>query len=320
MSAPGTSLSHVPVLIEETLVALDPRAGEVALDGTAGYGGHAEAIARRLGPGGTLWLCDLDAGNLARAAERVRAVPNAPSVRTHHGSFAEGPREIAAAGQRAGVVLADLGFASPQVDDATRGLSFSRPGPLDMRLDASRGVTAADLVASLSERELADVLTRFGEERQARAVARRIVATRAREPITTTTQLADLVRSVVWRTPGSIDPATRTFQALRIAVNDELGHLAALLDWVDRGARVAGEQAGRPHPDAWLAEGARVAVIAFHSLEDRPVKQAFGRLEEEGLAEVLTPRPITPGEAELGRNPRAGSAKLRAVKLRGRGA
>lgn len=308
-------LTHIPVLLEAALAALAPKGGEVALDGTAGYGGHAAAIARALGPDGTILLCDLDTGNLARAADRVRALPAAPRVLMHHGSFAEGPRALREQGLRADVVLADLGFASPQVDDAARGLSFSREGPLDMRLDASRGATAADLVATLNARDLADVIYRFGEERESRAIARRIVEARAREPITTTTHLAEIVRSVVRRTPGGIDPATRTFQALRIAVNDELGHLAALLEWVERGARAAAVRSAGP--DAWLAPSARVAVIAFHSLEDRPVKQAFGDLAAAGLAEILTPRPVTPGPAELVANPRAGSAKLRAVKLRG---
>jgi 16S rRNA (cytosine1402-N4)-methyltransferase len=326
-SADPAQPKHIPVLPVEVLAALSPQPGQVAIDCTAGLGGHAEAIARAVGPTGTVLLCDLDAGNLARAADRLRSIPAAgaggggggggegggggpPKVLTHHGSFAEAPRELLAAGLRADLVLADLGFASPQVEDAQRGFSFSRDGPLDMRLDPTRGSTAADLVATLPERELADLIYRFGEERESRAIARRIVQTRASTPITRTGQLAELIRSVVRRTPGGIDPATRTFQALRIAVNDELGHLDALLDWIDRGARPQTR-------DSWLAPGARVAIIAFHSLEDRPVKQAFGRLVERGLAEPVIDGMVGPTDAERQANPRAGSAKLRAVRIVG---
>ncbi len=299
--------AHIPVLLHEVLTLLSPRPGQVYVDCTAGLGGHAAALAARLLPGGTVVLCDLDASNLTSAAERVRSEHGAAlTVRTFHGSFAGLPQRLAALNLRAHLVLADLGFASNQVDDASRGLSFSRDGPLDMRMNAAASTTAAHLVASLGEEELADIIFNFGEERHARRVAEAIVRARAQAPIATTGHLADIVRSVVRRTPGGgIDPATRTFQALRIAVNDELGNLGALLDAVAR-------------PNPWLAPGAVVAIISFHSLEDRPVKQAFTRLVEAGAAADLTPKPLRAGPDEVSANPRAGSAKLRAVRLVGR--
>lgn len=315
---------HIPVLLAETLAALSPREGEVYLDCTAGRGGHAAAIAPFLGPTGTVVLCDLDAVNLAFAAERVGAIPNPPRVLTLHASFAQAPRFLVEQGLRADCVLADLGFASTQVDDPARGLSFMRDGPLDMRLNPASGPTAADLVASMPEAELVRLIAEYGEERRARAVAAAIVAARrgggggAGGPIRTTTRLAEIVRSVVRREPGGIDPATRTFQALRIAVNDELGNLEALLEAVDRGARAAAAGADKPvrQGDGWLAPGARVAVITFHSLEDRPVKRAFAAAAQAGLArDACGVVKATP--AEVAGNPRAGSAKLRAIVLAG---
>jgi 16S rRNA (cytosine1402-N4)-methyltransferase len=237
-----------------------------------------------------------------------------------HANFAEAPRRLAEAGLRADVVLADLGFASNQVDDAARGLSFSRDGPLDMRLDPAAPCSAADLVASASAAELERVIRDYGEERFARAVARRIVEARRGAPILTTGRLAEIVRSAVPPSPprvgrggGGIDPATRTFQALRIAVNDELGNLSALLDAVERAAQALRRGDGA----SWLAPGAAVGIIAFHSLEDRPVKRAFARLVAAGLAEELTSGPVTAGEEECRANPRARSAKFRAVRLTG---
>lgn len=307
---------HTPVLLSETLAALAPRAGDVYLDCTAGRGGHASAVAPLLGATGTVVLCDLDAGNLAFAAERVGAIPHPPRVLTLHASFAQAPRFLVERGLRADCVLADLGFASTQVDDPARGLSFMRDGPLDMRLNPAGGPTAADLVASMPEAELARLIAEYGEERRARAVASAIVAARREAPIRTTTRLAEIIRSVVRREPGGIDPATRTFQALRIAVNDELGNLEALLEAVDRGARaaLAGGDAPVGQGDRWLAPGARVAVITFHSLEDRPVKRAFATVAQAGLvSDLCGVEKASP--AEVAGNPRAGSAKLRAIVL-----
>lgn len=302
---------HIPVLPEEVIRFLHPKPGQTLLDCTAGLGGHAALLAERLGPPGTLVLADLDAGNLAQATERVRGLPGAPRVLTIHGSFAEAPHALVREGLRVDGVLADLGFASSQVDDPARGLSFNAEGPLDMRLNPDAGPTAADLVNSLPERELARIISDFGEERMARQVAQRIVATRAGKPFRTTTDLAQVVRSVVWRAPGAgggggIDPATRTFQALRIAVNDELGHLDALLAAIGQAAASA---------DGWLNPGATIAIIAFHSLEDRPVKQAMAEWEALGLGRILTHKPVGATPAEEAANPRSRSAKLRAFRV-----
>ncbi len=305
---------HIPVLVDEVLSILAPKPGEVFLDCTAGLGGHAAAIAARLGPSGTVILNDLDAANLAHAEARIKSLPSAPKVFALHGSFVEAPRKLAAGGLVANCILADLGFASNQVDDPSRGLAFSREGPLDMRLNPLTGRSAKDLVNTLTEAELARIIAEFGEERFARRVALRIVEARRIQPIETTSQLADIIRSAVPRTTNSdgsrgIDPATRTFQALRMAVNDELGHLAAFLDAVSDAAT------GFKGAPKWLAPGARVAIITFHSLEDRPVKQSFADLTRRDVATDLSRKPLVAGDEETRRNPRARSAKLRAIQL-----
>ncbi len=294
------------------LALLDPAPGQTYVDCTAGLGGHAAATARRLGRTGTVVLNDLDPANLARAADRVRAQtePDTPRIVALQGNFADLPRRLTEAGLAADMVLADLGFASSQVEDPLRGLSFGRDGPLDMRFDPSGPLTAADLVGSMAEDELSGLIRDFGEDREHRRIARRIVEERAREPIITTGRLAEVVRGALRPAPGAIDPATRTFQALRIAVNDELGSLDALLAAIARGA--ADVRAGRP---TWLRAGARIAVIAFHSLEDRPVKQAFADLARRGLADTSTAKPLQADEQESAANPRSRSARLRAIRL-----
>ncbi len=313
---------HIPVLLAETLAALSPVAGQTLLDATAGLGGHAAAIAPLVGPRGRIALSDLDPDNLRRAFIRCGSISAGPGERRIiplYGSFAEAPRKLQSLGLSADLVLADLGFASNQVDDALRGMSFSRPAPLDMRLNPAAPVSAATLVATASEGELMRIISDFGEERFAPRVARAIVAARAQRsadaPPMRTDELAAVISAVVpaTRAPdGSrgIHPATRTFQALRIATNDELGHLGALLDAIADGAAAAGS--ARP---TWLAKGARIAIITFHSLEDRPVKQAFADLVSRGLATEITRKPVVAGENELATNPRARSAKLRAIKL-----
>lgn len=303
------------MLLDEVLEVLSPREGETYVDCTTGLGGHAAAIAARVGPRGRVILNDVDAGNLSAAAARVRE--SGAAVTVVRGNFAALPWALLEMGIEADMMLADLGFASSQVDDAARGLSFSREGPLDMRLDASGPVTAADLVNGLPENELIQIIRTFGEEREAGRIARKLVRARESEPITTTLRLAEVVRSALPRRhdPSGIDPATRTFQALRIAVNDEIGSLEALLSWVGKGAEVAaGVRAGEP---SWLRAGSRVAVISFHSLEDRPVKHAFSDLVARGLGERLGVDPIVPGEDEIRRNPRSRSAKLRSVRVAG---
>lgn len=279
----------------EVLTWLDPQPGQIIVDATVGGGGHALRIAARLAPGGRLIGIDQDPAMLAQAQAVLSeaAVP----VTLRYGNFAQ-LRQVLDELQieRVHGVLADLGFASDQLADPQRGLSFQREGPLDMRLDPTRGEPASRLVNRLSERELADIFWRYGEERFSRRVARRIVEVRRRQPITTTTQLADLVRRCVPRGRGGIDPATRVFQALRIAVNDELAALEQLLRQLPR----------------CLHEGGRAVIISFHSLEDRLVKQAF----RSEWWEVLTRKPVTPSEAEIAANPRSRSAKLRAARLK----
>ncbi|MBL0922570.1 MAG: 16S rRNA (cytosine(1402)-N(4))-methyltransferase RsmH [Phycisphaerales bacterium] len=321
---------HIPVLLDSTLGALALRPGETALDCTAGLGGHAAAMAAAVGPSGVVVLNDADPSNLALAEARLRGLEGGPRVVAMRGNFADAPRRLAELGLRAHAVLADLGFASTQVEDASRGLSFQRDGPLDMRFDPASPTTAADLVNTLGERELVEILRDFGEERDAPRIARKIVEERSREPITTTARLADIVRTVsnprrtagTDRTsrsgPARIDPATRTFQALRIVVNDELGSLTMLLDSIGRAsaALASGAASG-----AWLHPGARIAIIAFHSLEDRLVKRAFDEWIDRGWARAIGPgagsrsRPVEATEDEERRNPRSRSAKLRAIRI-----
>lgn len=311
---------HVPVLLRETLEALSPQPGETYLDATAGLGGHASAIAVRLGATGRVMLVDMDGENLKRAEAHVRsscdlAGRGVPEIVTLRDNYAEAPRALSKIGWRADLALADLGFASPQVDDPARGLSFRREGPLDMRLDPSQPVTAAEIVGTWSEGDLARILREYGEEPAAGRIARKIVETRSQRPIHTTIELAAVVREAVGPPRGPsrkgarrLDPATRTFQAVRMAVNDELGNLRSLLGAVERGAAQA-------NGAGWLAPGARVAIISFHSLEDRPVKQTWRGLVERAMATDPGRQPVRPTEAEQISNPRSRSAKLRWLQL-----
>lgn len=310
----GEQLDHIPVLAGEVLALLDPQPGEVFVDCTAGLGGHACMIASRIGPEGTIVLNDMDASNLERAKPNVRSAlrpddPGSAEVHTVRGNFSELPRMLGELGLVAHTILADLGFASTQVDDPQRGLSFRFSGPLDMRLDPSMPITAEELVNTLPERELAEIIFRFGEEKQSRRIASKLVAAREVEPITTTDRLAEIVRSAIPASRGGINPATKTFQALRIAVNDELGSLESLLRSI--GIALKRNHGGQP---SWIAPGARVGIISFHSLEDRPVKRAMGEWAAAGWAEPITRKPIEAGDAEVGVNPRARSAKLRGAR------
>ena len=279
--------SHVPVLAAEVIRLADPQPGQTWIDCTTGGGGHARLIAERLGTTGRLIGLDQDATMLERARTALGGLP----VALIHANFDQLPDVLKNAGIEAvDGVLADLGFASDQMDDRGRGFSFRGDGPLDMRLDPTAGTTAADLVNRMGEAALADVFFEFGEERHSRRVARRIVERRAMQPFATTADLADIVRRSVPRS-GGIDPATRVFQALRIAVNDELGALDRLL-------------AALP---SVLKPGGVAAIISFHSLEDRRVKQAF----KEEIWQVKTKKPVEAGDEEASRNPRSRSAKLR---------
>jgi len=309
MTVPISNPVHIPVMTAEVLRALELQPGQTYVDLTAGLGGHAGQAAACVGPAGRIVLNDLDASNLTRAEAAVRGVawgaPNPGATVTFRGNFAEVPHRLAQSGIRADAVFADLGFSSNQMDDGSRGFSFMRDGPLDMRLDPSGGLTAADLVNHATEAELMGWIREFGEDPHAPRIARKLVQARSGGPILSTSRFAEVVRSAI---PGNrhtgIDPATRTFQAIRIVVNDELGSLGALLAAVERGDR-----------SGWLADRARVAVLTFHSLEDRMVKRAFADLVDRGIATAPGGQPVATGEVESGRNPRARSAKLRWIKL-----
>lgn len=289
-------IQHLPVLLEETMDLLAVNASGLWVDGTLGLGGHAQEMLRRSAPTGRLLGVDRDAQALAVARERLAAFEG--RTRFVQADYRALPELLQGEAPRG--VLLDLGVSSLQLDDAERGFSFRNDGPLDMRMDPSRGPTAADLVNRLPERALADLIFKFGEERASRRVARGIVWAREREPLRTTGQLAAVVRRSLAR-PGrrghGIDPATRTFQALRIAVNGELEGLGECLRALAH----------------TLAPGGRLAVIAFHSLEDRVVKEAFRDLAGPAFR-VLTRKPVRPGPEEEQRNPRARSARLRALE------
>lgn len=286
---------HVPVLPAEVLGLLAPAPGQVVVDCTVGGGGHARLLAERVVPAGRVIGLDQDPAMLDLARPRLTGLP----VTLVHASFDQLRQVLDDLGVTAAdAVLADLGFCSDQLADLRRGLSFQQPGPLDMRLDPTRGEPASALLRRLGERDLADLIYQLGEERFSRRIARRIVEARQTSPVETTEQLAELVRRSVPRSRHhAIDPATRTFQALRIAVNDELGALDGLLLALPR----------------CLKPGGRAAVISFHSLEDRRVKQAF---RDKDVWEVLTRKPVQAGVEEARRNPRARSAKLRAARRR----
>jgi len=290
----GSDAGHVPVLLAETLELLAVRRGGFFVDGTVGLGGHAAAVLRASGPDGRLLGLDRDGETLERA--RARLAEFGGRVRLEHGDYREIPERLG--GERPDAILLDLGVSSVQLDEAARGFSFQAEGPLDMRMDRSAGTTAADLVNRMREKDLADLLYACGEEPASRRIARAIAFARERKPITTTTELADIVRRAApRRRPGGLHLATRSFQALRIRVNRELEGLAEAFEGAAR----------------CLKPGGRLAVIAFHSLEDRAAKEAFRALAARGFT-LLTRKPVRPGEAEVRANPRARSARLRAVR------
>jgi len=292
MTTPGSA--HVPVLRDEVLAWLDPRPGQVLVDGTVGGGGHARALAERVGREGRLVGLDRDPAAIERAAETLAGTPTT----LIHSDFRDLPEVLAQLDlTTVDGVLLDLGLSSDQLEDPERGFSFSSHGPLDLRFDPTRGEPAWRLVNRLDEKRLAQLIYEFGEERYSRRIAAAMVRRRREKPIKTAGELADLVRRCVPGSPSTrrLDPATRTFQALRIAVNGELESLDAALGRV---------------PDC-LAPGGRFAVISFHSLEDRRVKQSF---RDDERLEVLTRKPLRPRDEEVQHNPRARSAKLRVAQ------
>lgn len=307
-------LRHVSVLGEEAVEWLRPRPGGLYVDGTVGGGGHSFRLLSRIGPGGRLIAIDKDGAALERARARLEAFGEAVTF------VRDDFRRLADVLARLGVeavdgVLLDIGVSSFQLDDARRGFAYSHDAPLDMRMDGRDGPTAADLINTMPRDELVRILRTYGEERHAARIARAIVEEREREPLLTTTRLAEVVKGAIpaaARRTGP-HPARRTFQALRIAVNDELGAL-------EEGLRAA---------VAALKPGGRVAVISFHSLEDRIVKQMFAELADpcrcppdlpvcrcgrRPVIQILTRRPVVPGEDEVAANPRARSAKLRVAE------
>lgn len=289
---------HTPVLSRVVCELLAVQPGAFVVDATVGPGGHAVLLAGLTGENGTLLGLDVDEASLPVAGERLADLPTRVILRQRN--FAELPEVLAEVGAaRVDVILADLGVSSTQLDDPNRGFSFSADGPLDMRMDQSLSTTAADLVNRLGEWELADLIYQNGQERLSRRIARRICTARREGRITRTRQLADLVASAVGVDPSSrrskIHPATRTFQALRIAVNYELDSLEALLDCAP----------------GCLKAGGRIAVISFHSLEDGRVKASFRRNKAAGWYEVVTKKPVTADREERQANPRSRSAKLR---------
>ena len=280
-------------MLKEVLDGLDLKPGDTFIDGTVGLGGHAAAVWQHIAPNGRLLAIDRDARNLKLARERLSSFGE--GIVFAQGSYAE-VKKMAYEHAISSVhgILLDLGYASSHVEDSVRGFSFQNEGPLDMRYDVSGELTAEIVVNSGTAEELAEIFRRYGEETQALKIAKAICEARKKERFTTTTQLADFIASVVPR-HGRIHPATKVFQALRIAVNDELGELErALPDLVDM-----------------LEPGGRLAIISFHSLEDRLVKLFIKEQVARGVGMSLTKRVLQPSREEVRSNPRARSAKLR---------
>jgi 16S rRNA (cytosine1402-N4)-methyltransferase len=294
-----SAISHVPVLFEEAIQLLRVRAGGTYADCTLGLAGHAEGIARLLGAQGHLIAFDRDEQALALAKEKLDRVckeldSQAPRVTLINEVFSSISRHVKPASLDG--LIADFGVSSLQFDDAGRGFSFHADSVPDMRMDTRSGLTAAQVVNEVSERELADILYQFGEERRSRRIARAIVRGR---PVTSSSNLARIVTSVAPAIHQShIHPATKTFQALRIYVNSELDEIQALMEAAPK----------------LLKPSARLVVISFHSLEDRIAKDSLREGARQGIWEILTKKPVTAGEEELDRNPRSRSAKLRAAE------
>ena len=296
---------HIPVLLDAVLGVLSPRPGQTFVDCTLGLGGHSAALLQRINPGGVLMGIDFDPGNIEIARVKLQAVGG--DFRLFHNNFAALPAVLAQAGvDRVDGVLADVGVSSPQIDDPARGFSYRRPGPLDMRMDPTRGQPASALVNRLGERELAAALLELGDEDDAPQIARLIVERRKTRPIETTQDLTAIVCEArdftLKRAAGAkLHPAARTFQALRILVNRELANLDRLLAVLP----------------ACLTPGGVAAIITFHSGEDRRVKAAFREGLRQGVYSQAASDPIVADAEEQRTNPRSRSAKLRWARLAG---
>ncbi len=308
-------MQHIPVLVKETLQFLSCQPSGIYVDCTVGDGGHAEAILERLVGEGRLIGLDQDEEAIKRTAERLKKYRNLTLIRDNFRNLAPVLKKLALPAAQVEGLLFDLGVSSLQLDSPERGFSFRFDAPLDMRMNRSISstATAAHLVNRLSKEGLTKILKEFGEERWARRISNLIVKRRKEKPIRTTTQLVGIVKEAVPRPRGRIHPATRTFQALRIAVNQEL---KALKDGLEEGIKV-------------LRPGGRICIISYHSLEDRLIKQEFGRLAKpchcppqwpvcrcqgKPVLRILTKGPVRPSEEEILRNPRSRSAKLRAAE------
>jgi len=288
-------IEHIPVLAKVLAEQVKLPQDAVMVDATVGQGGHSLLFGRKLGPEGVIIGLDVDTNAVRRAQSVLKAL--SCKVILLNENFSQTAEQLTGQGiEKVDFILADLGVCSAQLDDVEMGLSFQRNMPLDMRMDKRLQTTAADIINGTDEKALADLIYQFGEERASRRIARFIVEHRSREPITTTGQLAMLVCRAVGRRQWSrIHPATKTFQALRIAVNNETGNLQGLLDAAP----------------GLLKKDGRIAVISFHSIEDRLVKNSFKQYEQKGLYRIITKKPIVPSRREVAENRRARSAKLR---------
>ncbi len=313
----SASPEHIPVLLDETLEWLDCKPGATIVDCTVGTGGHARAILERIGPSGKLIAIEADAEALTQARKRLSAWKESVTFVRDNFRNLDNVLEQAGLRQVDGILL-DLGMSSAQLGEASRGFSIYRSGPLDMRFDQRRSLTALEIVNRYPEKEIARIVRTFGEERAAGRIAAAIVRRRKEREISTTDELAELIAEVVGSPRGGIHPATKTFQALRIAVNREIESLESAL----------------PQAIMALKPGGRLVVLSYHSLEDRVVKNTFRRFEKGCVCppsfpvcrcgqvsevRVLTKKPIRPSESETKRNPRSRSARLRACERRRNG-
>ncbi|MFH0912507.1 MAG: 16S rRNA (cytosine(1402)-N(4))-methyltransferase RsmH [Patescibacteria group bacterium] len=291
-------LIHIPVLVEEAIALMDLRPGEAVVDATVGGGGHATKILPQISPGGFFLGLDRDSEAVESAYEKLSSQKSKVELVVIPGNYNDLGDLIKEHGhKRVDAILFDLGLSSRQLS-GRRGFSFKEDAPLDMRFDANQELTAAEIVNSYPKEELARIIWEFGEERASRKIADAIFTARRREKITSTGELADIVATAKGGRHGRIHPATQTFQALRIAVNDELGLLTTAL----------------PRAIACLNQGGRLAVISYHSLEDRIVKNVFRDQARAELVKLITKKPVVPTPDEIHSNPRARSAKLRVIE------